>query len=171
MSIEEFLEEWRDESPYVRVQTSGSTGAPKQMLVEKRRMLASARRTNDFLGLQPGDTALLCMSLDYIAGKMMVVRALERNLKLICVEPSGHPMKQRDGSFVTSASDVTKEPSPCYTFAAMVPMQVYLIRLRVKTGRAPICVATRCPRKRRLFAVSEPILRAAKMSDKDFALH
>ena len=101
MSIEEFLEEWRDESPYVRVQTSGSTGAPKQMLVEKRRMLASARRTNDFLGLQSGDTALLCMSLDYIAGKMMVVRALERNLKLICVEPSGHPMKQGDGYFFT----------------------------------------------------------------------
>ena len=119
------MEEWRDESPYVRVQTSGSTGTPKQMLVEKRRMLASARRTCDFLGLKPGDTALLCMSLDYIAGKMMVVRALERNLKLICVEPSGHPMKQRDGSFVTSPADVTKEPSLCYTFAAMVPMQVY----------------------------------------------
>ena len=114
MSIEEFLEEWRDESPYVRVQTSGSTGAPKQMLVEKRRMLASARRTNDFLGLQPGDTALLCMSLDYIAGKMMVVRALERNLKLMRVEPSGHPLA------VTQMGQ-----SPCVTFAAMVPMQVY----------------------------------------------
>ena len=109
ITLEAFLEEWRDESPYVKVQTSGSTGTPKQMLVEKRRMLASARRTCDFLGLKPGDTALLCMSLDYIAGKMMVVRALERNLKLICVEPSGHPMKQ----------------SNCYTFAAMVPMQVY----------------------------------------------
>ena len=114
MSIEEFLEEWRDESPYVRVQTSGSTGAPKQMLVEKRRMLASARRTCDFLGLQPGDTALLCMSLDYIAGKMMVVRALERNLKLMRVEPSGHPLA------VTQMRQ-----SPCVTFAAMVPMQVY----------------------------------------------
>ena len=114
MSIEEFLEEWRDESPYVRVQTSGSTGAPKQMLVEKRRMLVSARRTNDFLGLQPGDTALLCMSLDYIAGKMMVVRALERNLKLMRVEPSGHPLA------VTQMGQ-----SPCVTFAAMVPMQVY----------------------------------------------
>ena len=114
MSLQEFLEEWRDESPYVRVQTSGSTGAPKQMLVEKRRMLASARRTNDFLGLQPGDTALLCMSLDYIAGKMMVVRALERNLKLMRVEPSGHPLA------VTQMGQ-----SPCVTFAAMVPMQVY----------------------------------------------
>ena len=109
MSLDEFLAEWRNESPYVRVQTSGSTGEPKPMLVEKRRMLASARRTNDFLGLKPGDTALLCMSLDYIAGKMMVVRAIERDLQLMVVEPNGHPLKQGDG----------------VTFAAMVPMQVY----------------------------------------------
>ncbi|MEE3446927.1 MAG: AMP-binding protein, partial [Prevotella sp.] len=93
MSINEFLEEWNNPSPYVHVQTSGSTGTPKPMLVEKSRMLASARITNDFLGLQPGDTALLCMSLDFIAGKMMVVRALERGLTLICVEPSGHPLR------------------------------------------------------------------------------
>lgn len=112
MSLEEFLAEWRNDSPYVHVQTSGSTGAPKPMLVEKSRMLASARITNDFLGLQPGDTALLCMSLDYIAGKMMVVRALERGLKLINVEPSGHPL----------AAPSDQIP---LDFAAMVPMQVY----------------------------------------------
>ena len=111
MSLDEFLEEWNNPSPYVHVQTSGSTGVPKPMLVEKRRMLASARITNDFLGLREGDTALLCMSLDYIAGKMMVVRSLERGLKLIVQEPSGHPMAK---------------PSPCLAdFAAMVPMQVY----------------------------------------------
>ena len=113
MSLEEFLAEWRDEGPYVRVQTSGSTGEPKPMLVEKRRMLASARRTNDFLGLQKGDTALLCMSLDYIAGKMMVVRAIERGLQLLTVEPSGHPLA------------IQGDCPPCVTFAAMVPMQVY----------------------------------------------
>ena len=93
MSLKEFLAEWNSVSPYVEVHTSGSTGQPKTMLVEKRRMLNSARITNDFLGLKPGDTALLCMSLDYIAGKMMVVRALERGLKLMSVEPSGHPMR------------------------------------------------------------------------------
>ena len=126
MSLEEFLEEWNNDSPYVEVKTSGSTGEPKRMLVEKQRMRASARITCDFLGLKAGDTALLCMSLDYIAGKMMVVRAIERDLRLITVEPSGHPLvKQGDGSFVTSTGDVTKEPSPCFTFAAMVPMQVY----------------------------------------------
>ena len=109
MTLEAFLSEWNDASEFVRVQTSGSTGAPKPMLVEKRRMLASARITCDFLGLRSGDTALLCMSLDYIAGKMMVVRSIERGLKLISVEPSGHPLSNVE----------------YVDFAAMVPMQVY----------------------------------------------
>ena len=113
MSLDEFLAEWNNDSDYVHVQTSGSTGAPKPMLVEKRRMLNSARITCDFLGLREGDTALLCMSLDYIAGKMMVVRALERRLKLITVPPSGHPL-----------ADLSPQPS-ALSFAAMVPMQVY----------------------------------------------
>ena len=110
MSLDEFLEEWNNPSPYVHVQTSGSTGTPKPMLVEKQRMLNSARITCDFLGLREGDTALLCMSLDYIAGKMMVVRSIERGLKLITVEPSGHPLST---------------PHSPLDFAAMVPMQVY----------------------------------------------
>ena len=110
MSLDEFLEEWNNPSPYVHVQTSGSTGTPKPMLVEKQRMLHSARITCDFLGLREGDTALLCMSLDYIAGKMMVVRSIERGLKLTTVEPSGHPLST---------------PHSPLDFAAMVPMQVY----------------------------------------------
>ena len=124
--IEDFLAEWHNDSPYVRVQTSGSTGVPKQMLVEKRRMLASARITCDFLGLREGDTALLCMSLDYIAGKMMVVRALERGLRLMAREPSGHPLAtQRGQSLMCFASSAHEGQFPCVTFAAMVPMQVW----------------------------------------------
>ena len=115
MSLEKFLSEWNNDSPFVHVQTSGSTGVPKPMLAEKRRMLASARITNDFLGLREGDAALLCMSLDYIAGKMMVVRSIERGLKLLTVEPSGHPLNH-----CQSAIDDCK-----IDFAAMVPMQVY----------------------------------------------
>ncbi|WP_028911808.1 AMP-binding protein [Prevotella sp. MA2016] len=110
-----FLDEWNNESAYVEVKTSGSTGEPKRMLVEKRRMLNSARITCDFLGLKPGDTALLCMSTDYIAGKMMVVRAIERGLKLIEVPPTGHPLNN---------SQLSTLHSPL-SFAAMVPMQVY----------------------------------------------
>ena len=115
ITLEEFLSEWRNNSPYVEVKTSGSTGEPKRMLVERQRMRASARITCDFLGLKAGDTALLCMSLDYIAGKMMVVRAIERNLRLITVEPSGHPLN--NGQWIMDNGQ--------FGFAAMVPMQVY----------------------------------------------
>lgn len=110
MTLEDFLSEWNNDSDRVLVHTSGSTGKPKPMMVEKKRMLNSARITCDFLGLKPGDSALLCMSLDYIAGKMVVVRSIERHLHLISVSPSGHPLK-----------NINEE----ITFAAMVPMQVY----------------------------------------------
>ena len=115
MTLEEFLDEWNNDSERVLVHTSGSTGAPKPLWVEKRRMEASARITCDFLGLKEGDTALLCMPLDYIAGKMMVVRSLVRKLKLMVVEPTGHPL---------SNTPLHQLPRG-FTFAAMVPMQVY----------------------------------------------
>lgn len=108
--LERFLARWRDRTVTMTVQTSGSTGCPKQMNIEKERMRASARMTCDFLGLSTGQSALLCMSLDYIAGQMMVVRAMERNLRLIATPPNGHPLR---------------EVSEQIDFAAMVPMQVW----------------------------------------------
>lgn len=113
MTLDEFLTEWNNESDMILVHTSGSTGNPKPMYVEKKRMLNSARITCDFLGLRPGDTAFLCMPLDYIAGKMLVVRSIERKLNLVSVTPSGHPLKNISLSF--------DKPS----LAAMVPLQVY----------------------------------------------
>jgi len=120
-----FIDEWNNDSAYVEVKTSGSTGEPKRMLVEKRRMLNSARITCDFLGLKPGDTALLCMSTDYIAGKMMVVRSIERGLKLIEVTPCGHPLNNVQCSMVRSSSAGLQGKNGQLAFAAMVPMQVY----------------------------------------------
>ena len=120
MTLEDFFSEWNNDSDRVLVHTSGSTGKPKPMMVEKKRMLNSARITCDFLGLKPGDSALLCISLDYIAGKMVVVRSIERHLHLISVSPSGHPLKDIDLKDV-NGKDVNGE----ITFAAMVPMQVY----------------------------------------------
>lgn len=110
MTLSEFMKEWNDDTPYIKVKTSGSTGTPKEMLVEKCRMTASAKITCDFLKLTCNDTALLCLPLDYIAGKMMAVRSMERGMKLITVAPSSHPLK-----------NLPTVPS----FAAMVPMQVY----------------------------------------------
>ena len=116
MVLEEFLSEWNDASDRVLVHTSGSTGEPKPMWVEKSRMLASARITCDFLGLTATDTALLCMNLDFIGAKMMVVRSLERGMRLVAIPPAGHP----------AALLTPEQRQPGYiTFAAMVPLQVY----------------------------------------------
>ena len=116
MTVEEFIKQWHDSGNTIEVRTSGSTGAPKVMQVEKSRMLASASATCDFLGLKRGDTALLCMSVDYIAGKMMVVRAIERGMHLVAVEPSSHPL---------AAPVFADEMGKKVDFAAMVPMQVF----------------------------------------------
>lgn len=110
MSIEEFIREWNSEDKTLLVHTSGSTGVPKPLQVEKNRMLASARMTCDFLSLHSGDSALLCLPLDFIAGKMMVVRSLERGLDLTVVEPSNHPLQGQKQDF---------------DLVAMVPSQVH----------------------------------------------
>lgn len=105
-----FLKDWFSESDVLRVQTSGSTGIPKEMLVEKSKMMQSARITCSFLNLKKGDSALLCMSLNYIAGKMVVVRALIAGLDIYPVIPNGNPLKNIDKEF---------------SFGAMIPMQVF----------------------------------------------
>lgn len=110
MVLSEFLGEWNNSEDKILVHTSGSTGQPKPLWVYKRCMEASAKVTCSFLGLKSGDTALLCMPLDYIAGKMVVVRSIISGMNLIEVEPSGNPLK----SLKTAPS-----------FAAMVPMQVF----------------------------------------------
>jgi len=109
IKVIQFLKEWYSEKPRVKVQTSGSTGKPKIFEIEKSRMLHSAKNTCDYLGLKKGDTALLCLPVEYISGKMMVVRAILQQLKLSTVTPSNEPLKG------------IKEK---YTFCAMTPLQV-----------------------------------------------
>lgn len=104
-----FLTEWQSDSTKVPVQTSGSTGTPKVFEIEKNKMLNSARMTCDFLTLKEGNTALLCLPVEYISGKMMVVRALERKLKLIITPPSIKPLEELDQEI---------------DFCAMSPLQV-----------------------------------------------
>ena len=103
----QFLQDWFSDSETVSVQTSGSTGIPKVFEIEKKRMLNSAKMTCDFLGLKEGDTALLCLPVQYISGKMMLVRAIERKLKVIISVPSSAP-----------------EISQNIDFCAMTPLQV-----------------------------------------------
>lgn len=116
-----FLSDWFDDCPCLRVHTSGSTGTPKARVVRKDQMIQSALLTCHFLHLRKGEKALLCMSLAYIAGKMMVVRALVAGLDLILRAPSGHPLATLDTPL---------------RFAAMIPLQVYnTLRIQAEKER------------------------------------
>ncbi len=104
-----FLIHWLDETDAVVVQTSGTTGVPKEMEIAKEVMIASAKATGTFFELQPGSTALCCLPVKYIAGKMMLVRAMVLGWEIDLVEPSSQPLLHLNKK---------------YDFVAMVPMQV-----------------------------------------------
>jgi len=112
LELVNFLQQWFSPTPTISIQSSGSTGKAKTLVINKQYMLNSALMTCRYLQLTPGSQALLCLPLSYIAGKMMVVRALVAGLQLHIVPPDGHPL----------ANNQTP-----YQLAAMVPMQVYNI--------------------------------------------
>jgi len=89
--IYHFLKNWFDDSVTVSAQTSGSTGKPKDIQLSKQSMINSARMTNQFFGLTDKSTALLCLPASYIAGKMMLVRAMVAGYNLLSVEPKANP--------------------------------------------------------------------------------
>lgn len=110
--VQGFIEKWQNLSEDISVKTSGSTGSPKEIHLLKKHMIASAKATGKFLNLKKGDTALLCLSMDTIAGRMMVVRSIVLELELIVTDLSSNPLTN-----INEKID----------FAAMVPMQIQKI--------------------------------------------
>ncbi len=108
-----FIIDFFSEEKTLVQQTSGTTGEPKTFTLNRDSMRNSAKRTLDHFGLKSGNAALLCLPVQYIAGKMMVVRALIGGLNLMTIEPSGNP------------GQALLQQKMQVDFAAMVPLQVY----------------------------------------------
>lgn len=85
-----FLLDWLDDKETITVTTSGTTGVPKRIAIKKQAMVHSAIATGNFFNLHPQDKALLCLPPRYIAGKMMIVRAMIIGLELDIIEPTSH---------------------------------------------------------------------------------
>jgi len=125
-NIWNFISDWyRYPDKRVAVTSSGSTGAPKQILHSHQAMLASAAMTCEALALKPGDTALLCLPVTKISGMMMVVRCIYNKMKIYCVEPSLRPLSGLD---LFSPSTLAKGPGgEDIDFASFTPAQFYEI--------------------------------------------
>ncbi len=109
VAMASFMLDWFSDSATIQLQTSGSTGKAKKMSLSKSSMIQSAKTTGKALDLPAGTEALMCLSADYIAGKMMLVRALTLGWHLHVVAPSNDALIQYDSH---------------YDFAALVPYQV-----------------------------------------------
>ena len=104
-----FILDWLKPNPYIEQHTSGSTGTPKKIRLTKEHMINSALASAKFFKLPASTTALLCLPADYIAGKMMLVRAMVLGWHLDFVPPSSSPLDH-----------VLK----VYDFSAMTPFQL-----------------------------------------------
>jgi len=101
--VGEFLLNWLDDSDHIKVKTSGSTGDPITINLSKQVMVNSAINTGDYFNLEPGDRALLCLPARYIAGKMMIVRAIILGLELDTAQPANHVLFKDDKPYEISA--------------------------------------------------------------------
>ena len=107
-AVGRFLLDWLDNKDYIEATTSGSTGIPKQIQLKKQGMVNSALATGEYLNLSPKDRALLCLPADFIAGKMMLIRAIVLGLHLDIIRPSSMPLSLTNKN---------------YDFCAMIPLQ------------------------------------------------
>ncbi|MBL4604361.1 MAG: AMP-binding protein [Flavobacteriaceae bacterium] len=109
VSLYRFLSDWFSGEDCITVKTSGSTGKPKEIQLKKEYMINSALATGRYFNLEEKTTALCCLPIDFIAGKMMFVRAITLGWQLDLIEPNSEPLK---------------ESNQKYDFCAMVPLQL-----------------------------------------------
>lgn len=111
-SIHEFIAEWNNSSDHIEVHTSGSTGKAQKIFLKKNHCINSAHKTIDYLNINKGSTAALCLSTTTIAGKMMVIRSIVGDLNLRVLPVNSNPLKDVDGTI---------------DFIALVPLQLQTI--------------------------------------------
>jgi len=106
-----FIKEWLSGQENFQLTTSGSTGEPRSISIQRAQMIASALRTSEKINLQRDFTALVCIDTKYIGGKMMLVRCLTLGMRIMAVDPVANPL-------------IKIPVDKCVQFTAFVPYQV-----------------------------------------------
>jgi O-succinylbenzoic acid--CoA ligase len=107
--VENFVSAWFDFADSIETNTSGSTGIPKVIRLQKQKMEASAKMTGTYFDFKPGDKTILCLSPDTIGGKMMLLRSFLFEMEIYVVDINTNPLEKIDFAL---------------KFAAMVPLQI-----------------------------------------------
>ena len=90
LAYAEIEREW-NESEFISFQTSGSTGAPKEITFTKEQVKLSAQRTATFFNVNNNAEVFCALPPIYVAGKMMALRAIILEWNLTWQSPSTSP--------------------------------------------------------------------------------
>lgn len=110
--IQSFITEWNSPSPIFRAKTSGSTGIPKEVELEKKYAWQSVLASNTFFHFEGMKSMGLCLSPDTIGGKMQILRALAFASELLIFDNERNPLRKLDRTL---------------DFLTLVPLQVQTI--------------------------------------------
>lgn len=117
--IVELYDDWKSGREAFEISTSGSTGAPKEIVLHRAAIKASIQMTAKAFNLSPGDFFLCNLNTDYIGGKMMVLRAAELYCDIMIIEPSANPFDDLEKHSYLFAQNWGKN------FFSFVPMQLH----------------------------------------------
>ncbi|MCF0051925.1 AMP-binding protein [Dyadobacter sp. LJ53] len=156
----DFMQSWLSGRQTFTLQTSGSTGDPKPIEIQRSQLIASARMTGKALDLAKGTRALVCLNVHYIAGLMMLVRGMELGWEMTIIEPSANPL-------------VDLSVNGTFDFAALVPLQLASVLENAQTanqvgrlgkillGGAPVPVSL----QRKIEALTIPVYQSYGMTE------
>jgi O-succinylbenzoic acid--CoA ligase len=98
----QLIAEWQHGVSSFPLQTSGSTGVPKTIVLDKKLMQWSAANTASVLKPSTSDAILCCLPCTKVGGLMMVVRALEWQLPIEIIEPIANPFLEARSATIVS---------------------------------------------------------------------
>lgn len=106
-----FCRSWLRGENMFSLHTSGSTGTPKAITVTRGQMEASAKMTGRFFGFSSGKPLFMALAPEYIAGKMLLTRAMVHGLSVHIITPYSTPFS-------------SLEKTQHYLTTSLVPYQV-----------------------------------------------
>lgn len=113
--------DWLEGRGLFTLTTSGSTGKPKKIGVTANQLRASVRATENALSLHRNTKALVCLNIEYVAGFMMLIRAMELDWEIVLIPPCSNPL-------------LNLPPKFSFDFTPLAPMQLSEILAHTETS-------------------------------------
>jgi len=131
--VYEFLLDWFLDTDSFKIKTSGTTGTPKTQVFNRKSLIKSAQITLNWFNLTQSETLLMCLPVHFVAGKMMLVRAMVGRMNLVVTEPTSSPLE----SLNTKIDFAAFTPHQIQNILSKTPEKLSFIK-KIILGGSPV---------------------------------